>query len=227
MMRWTFSEIEILEKLIGCGLTYDEISKRMKSRSASAVRNKANEIGLKSKIHKDKHTDYKCIQCGKKFRDLKSNGRKFCSHTCFAIYNNISRGMKNRKISKCKNCKKEMQVRGSVERIYCSRKCAFEGQYEDRILKWKNGEITGYTGKTKQICPWLRRYLLDTRGARCERCGWDGIHPIDGKPLVEINHIDGNAMNNSDDNLEIVCPNCHSMTPNFRSRNKQSSRDRT
>lgn len=32
----------------------------------------------------------------------------------------------------------------------------------------------------------------------------------------ELHHKDGNKLNNSRDNLEILCPNCHSQTPNYR-----------
>lgn len=29
---------------------------------------------------------------------------------------------------------------------------------------------------------------------------------------LEIEHIDGNALNNKEDNLILLCPNCHSLT---------------
>lgn len=42
------------------------------------------------------------------------------------------------------------------------------------------------------------------------------------KPItLEIHHIDGNRKNNSLDNLQILCPNCHSQTSNWRSRNQR------
>lgn len=47
---------------------------------------------------------------------------------------------------------------------------------------------------------------------KCEICGntiWNGV-PI---PL-ELHHIDGNHYNNSWDNLQILCPNCHALTNN-------------
>ena len=31
---------------------------------------------------------------------------------------------------------------------------------------------------------------------------------------MELHHIDGNRYNNELDNLQILCPNCHSLTPN-------------
>lgn len=54
---------------------------------------------------------------------------------------------------------------------------------------------------------------------KCERCG---ISEWNGKPLnCELHHIDGNNANNNLDNLIILCPNCHSQTENFRSKNKK------
>jgi hypothetical protein len=52
---------------------------------------------------------------------------------------------------------------------------------------------------------------------RCEKCKlteWLGL-PI---PL-ELNHKDGNRHNHLWDNLEMVCPNCHAQTENYRGKN--------
>lgn len=36
------------------------------------------------------------------------------------------------------------------------------------------------------------------------------------KPIpLELHHVDGDRLNNSLDNLMIICPNCHSFTENF------------
>lgn len=53
----------------------------------------------------------------------------------------------------------------------------------------------------------------------CENCGlyeWLG-----NKIPIELHHIDGNNKNNEIYNLKILCPNCHSITHNFRGRNKK------
>lgn len=59
--------------------------------------------------------------------------------------------------------------------------------------------------------------LVNLRGRKCECCGnefWQN-HPI---PL-EVHHIDGNNLNNILDNLQILCPNCHAFTENYRGKN--------
>lgn len=59
----------------------------------------------------------------------------------------------------------------------------------------------------------LRR-ALDERGVEriCNRCGqdeiWNGVFL-----QLEINHIDGNWRNCLFENLEYICPNCHSQQP--------------
>lgn len=49
----------------------------------------------------------------------------------------------------------------------------------------------------------------------CELTDWLGNHI----PL-ELEHIDGNSSNNLLENLELLCPNCHSLTDTYRGKNK-------
>lgn len=51
----------------------------------------------------------------------------------------------------------------------------------------------------------------------CEICG---ISEWNGKPInMELHHKDGNKHNHSLDNLQMLCPNCHSQTETFRAKN--------
>ena len=49
---------------------------------------------------------------------------------------------------------------------------------------------------------------------KCEVCGLSGE-----EVSLELRHIDGNHSNNKLENLQILCPNCHSKTPNYRGKN--------
>ena len=40
---------------------------------------------------------------------------------------------------------------------------------------------------------------------------------------LEVHHIDGDKLNNDEDNLSLLCPNCHALTDTFRSRNMQKT----
>lgn len=54
---------------------------------------------------------------------------------------------------------------------------------------------------------------------KCERCG---INSWQSEELtLHLDHIDGNNTNNSLDNLRLLCPNCHSLTPTYCGKNKK------
>ena len=59
---------------------------------------------------------------------------------------------------------------------------------------------------------------------KCQKCGWGEKNPYTQTIGLEIHHIDGNCTNNRKDNLELLCPNCHSLTDNYGSLNKVSHR---
>jgi hypothetical protein len=61
----------------------------------------------------------------------------------------------------------------------------------------------------------VRSRIFKERGRKCEKCGWDATNPFTGIVPVQINHKDGDRTNNREENLEILCPNCHSMTEHF------------
>jgi hypothetical protein len=53
----------------------------------------------------------------------------------------------------------------------------------------------------------------------CEICGWSQ-RTSDGRLPLELDHINGDVHNNCLENLRILCPNCHSLQPHYRGRNK-------
>ena len=126
----------------------------------------------------------------------------------------------------CINCGKTQSEKRNTQNKYCDNKCQQEYQYSRYITDWKAGKEPGTRGKALQLSSYVRKYMLDRENNTCENCGWNALHPDDNFPLVEIDHIDGDASNNSEDNLRVLCPNCHSMTSTFRSRNSNSKRQR-
>ena len=121
-------------------------------------------------------------------------------------------------MSKCLNCKNEINT-GSK---FCSRKCSGSWREQQSIDLWLNNQIPGHKGKVKNIKSFVRNFLLRTYKNSCCKCGWNTPHPISGIPPLEVNHIDGNAEHTVISNLELLGPNCHSLTLTYRNRNKEN-----
>lgn len=107
--------------------------------------------------------------------------------------------------------------------VCCSRECAVKIKRAAYVKDWLDGRINGMRG-VAAISMHIRNYLLDECGRKCPRCGWGEKNPKTGLVPLTINHIDGNYQNNVRSNLEVLCPNCHSLTPNFGSLNKGMGR---
>ena len=104
---------------------------------------------------------------------------------------------------------------------YCSNTCQLQMQANARKQQFLEDF---YVGKPLQYRTgeWTRNLLVETYGERCNNCQ---IDQWNSKPIVlEVNHIDGKAFNNTIENLEFLCPNCHSQTDTFRNKNKESDR---
>lgn len=54
---------------------------------------------------------------------------------------------------------------------------------------------------------------------KCEICGWSRKRDGDEFSPCELHHKDGNSHNHLLENLILLCPNCHSLTDNYRSKN--------
>ena len=123
--------------------------------------------------------------------------------------------MKSSTTYNCRNCGTEATVSKQKLNVYCSNNCQREFEYKERIRIWKEtGEISTTT---------LRKHLLKEKGV-CSACG---INEWNNKTIVlELEHKDGNALNNSEDNVCLLCPNCHSQTDTYKAKNKGNGRSK-
>ena len=180
--------------------------------------NNTLNIDIVTVINENKEKNKKfCLVCGKELTGWQT---KFCSHSCSSKYNNVGVA-RNKKHEKgvCLNCGKPLD-RGVAK--YCSEKCQMEHKYKDYIDKWKSGKVDGIKGKS-DVSYYVRRYIFAKYDCKCQKCGWGEKNVNTGKVPLQIHHIDGNCKNNKEENLQLLCPNCHSLTENFGSLNKTIS----
>lgn len=91
-----------------------------------------------------------------------------------------------------------------------------ENTYEKNKREFLNLLVSGHYTRTTRIRNGLIKFGLKEH--KCECCGrttWNG-RPIP----IDVHHIDGDNSNNSIENLQILCSNCHRQTDNFGSLNK-------
>lgn len=165
----------------------------------------------------DKPIKY-CLYCGKEIKG-KNDKKKFCNNSCAASYNNGKRGHKPLVNGVCLNCGKEFHKKQNGTK-YCCQKCQQEYQHKKYIERWKNGEENGMSGEYG-ISKHIRNYLLEKHNNKCEKCGWGEENPHTHTIPLEIHHIDGDYTNNKEKNLQVLCPNCHSLTETHKSHNKK------
>lgn len=115
---------------------------------------------------------------------------------------------------RCLNCENIISKRNK----FCSNKCQKEYQYKKYINKWKKGEVDGLRGKY-QISMYIKTYLFKKYNSKCAKCGWGEANKFTNTIPLEIDHIDGNYQNNNENNLILLCPNCHSLTETYKGAN--------
>ena len=70
----------------------------------------------------------------------------------------------------------------------------------------------------------IKKYLFNKYQNKCARCGWGEVNKYTGNIPLEVEHIDGNYQNNKEDNLILLCPNCHSLTSTYKGANLNKGR---
>lgn len=151
----------------------------------------------------------KCPECEKQFTSERSYSGHKSIHKKEGRYS-TSRIKVPRK--ECLSCG-EPTIKAHQE--YCNNTCQQEKQRKD---KWLLIETNSHYFARQSI----RKLYVWKYGNTCQECGiseWNG-HPI----TLELDHIDGNAINNSMENLRIICPNCHSITDTWKGKNRGHGR---
>ncbi len=133
----------------------------------------------------------KCLVCNKNIYHrpsvIKENEeRVFCSRGCFGIH--------CRKEIPCLVCGK--LILSGLNKRTCSRSCS---NIQREGIKYKIGRPRDKAEKERAI----KIRLLQERGGTCERCNYNK------REILQVHHKNRDREDNSLDNLEIICPNCH------------------
>ncbi|MBO5142896.1 MAG: HNH endonuclease [Clostridia bacterium] len=122
-------------------------------------------------------------------------------------------------MNSCLNCLTPIKNKSK----YCSNKCQKEYEYNSYIENWKKGKVSGMRGKY-QISMHIKKYIFEKYNYKCAICGWDRTNQYTGQLPLEIEHKDGNYENNHEENLTLLCPNCHSLTSTYKGANLNHGR---
>ncbi len=110
-------------------------------------------------------------------------------------------------------------------RPFCSIACFHRYHFEQRVANWLEGKDQGWRGDGT-VKNFVKKWLIEQRGEACEKCAWAERHPTTGRIPIQVDHIDGDWRNNRPENLRVLCPNCHSLTPTYCGLNRGKGRDR-
>jgi len=147
---------------------------------------------------------FNCLHCGKDFLRAKKGkiSRRFCSVEC----GNVSR--RNQVELKCFVCERlytrvpsKAYGRSKNNVNFCSNTCKYAAQ----TLDFPNAPALPkhYGTSDGRSANYRRRHSSQEKLKNGCGCGEKRIY------LLTIHHIDGDRSNNSQDNLECVCGNCH------------------
>ena len=71
----------------------------------------------------------------------------------------------------------------------------------------------------ESVSKWTRRSILIKHyWDKCMDCNLTDW--LENKLTIEVHHIDWNNKNNKLENLKLLCPNCHSITDNYRNKKR-------
>lgn len=111
-------------------------------------------------------------------------------------------------------------VRNSIERLRLNTS-HFTGQHWNKGgTNWSKKPLSSYLVLGKKVDSYILKNRLITEGKWKNCCHICGQPPIwNGKKLcLQLDHMNGDHLDNRIENIRLACPNCHSQTENFAGR---------
>lgn len=134
----------------------------------------------------------------------KATNRSYTTVQYWMYVYGLKPAVRRKKVRPCNHCGEPIERKANKYCNACIEKRVFSHGYDATLA----------TAKTQRS---RKKILIETRGHRCESCNNESWG---GKPIrLELHHVDGNSDNNDESNLNLLCPNCHSLTPNYKGAN--------
>jgi hypothetical protein len=151
----------------------------------------------------DQFLETKCLHCDNTFKVAKSRYEKWghrgkcCSPECLKRYQeSLKEDVLIRREKKCDNCQTIFYRFGDKKKYnFCSRKCSTEYMVGDKSHSYKGGTITAQGYKAIKL---NGKYRLEHRLIMEEHLGRKL------EPGEQVHHVDGDKLNNSIENLDII-----------------------
>lgn len=155
-----------------------------------------------------------CKKCGVEFEPVKGL-LNYCSLKC-RNSRSWSKEDKNKKSISAKKSEKVKNANSNRSKEVYDK--IIKTKKENHINKILNSNYEDLSYES------LRFRILYEQNEKCNKCGLDEW--LGQELILEIEHKDGNHHNNKRKNLEMLCPNCHSLTKTWRGRNKQNNKNK-